>query len=56
MLQRLILIFIINVLFLSVAIAQTDLKKNHSLSIGDNYRIYPSNVTQARSIYCQSSV
>jgi hypothetical protein len=46
MLQRLILIFIVNVLFLSVAIAQTDLNKNYSLSISDNYRIYPSNVTQ----------
>jgi len=47
MLQRLILIFIVNLLFLSLSIAQTDLKKNHSLLIGDNYRIYPSNVNQA---------
>ncbi len=46
MLQRLILIFIINVLFLVVTFAQTELMKNHSLFIGDNYRIYPSNVTQ----------
>jgi len=44
--QKLILIFIVNVLFLSVAIAQPDLNKNYFLSIGDNYRIYPSNFTQ----------
>ena len=47
MLRRLILIFIVNLLFLSVAIAQPDLEKNHNLSIGENYRIYPSNVTQS---------
>jgi len=46
MLQRLIPIFIVSVLFLSVAFTQTDLQKSYSLSIGDNYRIYPSNVTQ----------
>jgi len=47
MLQRLIPIFIVNVLFLSVAFTQTGLQKSYSLSIGDNYRIYPSNVTQS---------
>ena len=47
MLRRLILIFIVNLLFLSVAIAQPDLEKNLTLSIGENYRIYPSNVTQS---------
>jgi len=47
MLQRLIFIFIITVLFLSIAFAQTGLQKTYSLSIGDNYRIYPSSVTQS---------